>query len=147
MTESVEALQELLTEISEIVEDADYSDVLQNFLPDLAKQHAEMFASKSDSDQSDWTPLKPSTIREKVQNRILINTGTLQNSLVHVGGPGNIHEVGPREMLFGTNVEYAGYLEDGTSRMPARPPVGISIETIDKLCNKVADATIEMLRG
>lgn len=123
----------------------DYSQTLQDFMPVLAEQEAGMFAGEYDSSLTDWTPLKPSTVARKGHDRILVDTGALRESLVHVGGPGNINEVAPRGMLFGTEVEYAGFLQDGTSRMPSRPPVGISDETLDKLCERIADATVEKL--
>ena len=43
-----------------------------------------------------------------------VDTGRLQNSITH--------EVeGHKKVVIGTNVEYAGYVENGTSKMRARP--------------------------
>lgn len=147
MTQTVDNIGELFADLNQAVQDADYSETLEAFMPRMAEQEAGMFAGEFDSNLEPWAPLKPSTIKRKGHDRILVESGDLRKSLVSVGGPGNISEVAPKGMLFGTDVEYASFLQEGTSRMPARPPVGISVETLDKLCDAVADATIEMLRG
>lgn len=68
-----------------------------------------------------WAPLAGSTISRKGHDRILYETGALMESLT--GGEGESFEVNGSELLFGTDIEYAGYLKAGTSRMPARDPI------------------------
>lgn len=122
-----------------------YEPVLQESLQDIAEYEAGMFAGEYDSSLTSWAPLAASTIKRKKHDRILIDTGALRESLVHVGGSGNIAAAAERGLVFGTDVEYAHFLQDGTSRMPARPPVGISDETLDKICDRIADDTVRQL--
>jgi phage gpG-like protein len=142
----IDEFETMFHDLETAVSDADYTTTLEECQQDLAEQHAGMFAGEFDSNLNDWATLKPSTIKSKGHDRILVESGALMASLTSVGGPGNIHEVMPRGMLFGTEVEYAHFHQTGTKKMPARPPVGMSEETLDKLCDKIADATVEKLR-
>lgn len=76
-----------------------------------------------------WPPLADSTIRRRrrggQKSEILRDTGRLLNSLSPgVSGPSGstdqVFEVRPGEVVVGTNVEYAKYHHDGTSRLPQR---------------------------
>ena len=136
----------MLAGIGDQVAAMDYSDTLDEFMPVIAEQHASMFGSEQDSNGSKWAELRPSTIARKGHDRILFETGALRDSLVSVGGPNNIAEAFPRGLVFGTSDEKALFHQDGTSRMPARPPVGLSEETLGKLVDRVADATVEKLK-
>ena len=49
-----------------------------------------------------------------------VDTGRLRNSIGQAGGDG-IFEVKKMSAEIGTNVKYAVYVHEGTSRMPARP--------------------------
>lgn len=140
-------LQTAIDDMRQTVATMDYSPVLTDFNTVLAEQHAGMFAGQHDSTGTQWEPLKPFTIAKKGHSQILFESGDLRESLIHVGGPGNIAEVTPKTALFGTSIAYAMFHQEGTSRMPARPPVGISEESIDQLTNMVADATVERMRG
>jgi phage gpG-like protein len=139
------ALDSLFADMETRVQDADYTPVLDPFQQTLAEQHAGQFAGEFDSNLDSWAPLKPSTIKRKGHDRILYETGALRASLVTVGGPGNIHEVTPSTLLFGTSDQKALYHQEGTRKMPARPPVGVSEENIDKLVDQIADSTVEIL--
>lgn len=145
--DSPEDIKTLFADLGQRVKVADYTEELEGFLPRIAEFEAGMFAGQFDSNLEDWSPLRPATIRRKGDDRILIDAGALRDSLIHVGGPGNIAESAPRGLLFGTNIEYAGFLQEGTSKMPARPPVGMSEEMLDKLCEVVADATVEKMKS
>lgn len=136
----------ILLDVEQRVVNADYQPELADAAVQIADYEAGMFAGEFDSNGESWAPLKPSTIKRKGHDRILIESGALRESLVHVGGPGNITEVMPRGMLFGADVEYAIFHQQGTSRMPSRPPVGMSEETLDKLVNSVADGTVERMK-
>lgn len=147
VVDDIGELNSLFESIETAVQNADYTEVMEQGEQSLAEQHAGMFAGEYDSNLVDWKPLKESTIRRKKHDRILVETGALRESLVAVGGPSNVHETTRSGLVYGTGIDYAGYLQEGTSRMPARPPVGISDETLDKIVNQVADATVELLRG
>ena len=148
MTTTVDAAAEfgpIIEDLQKQVAEMDYEDTLKESQQDIAAYEAGMFAGEFDSNLVDWAPLAASTIKRKKHSRILMDTGALRESLVHVGGPGNIAETNSRGMLFGTEIEYAHFLQDGTSKMPARPHVGMSEETLDKLCDRIADATVAQL--
>lgn len=136
----------IITDLQDRLKDADYSDPLGESQQDIAEFEAGMFAGGFDSNLVDWPPLKPSTIKRKGNDRILVETGALMASLVSVGGPGNINAVESRGMLFGTDVEYAIFHQDGTSRMPARPPVGMAEDTLKKLTDGIADSAVDQLK-
>ena len=147
MSTEVDSLVELFSDMSETYRDIDYRPLLEDFMPVIAAQESSMFANETDSNGSSWAPLKPSVVKRKGNDRILVDTGALISSLVNIGDAGNIHDVFDHGLTFGTDIEYASLLQDGTKRMPARPPVGISEETIDGLCEQVADYVVEQLRG
>lgn len=68
----------------------------------------------------DDTPWIPSQRAIKQNGQTLRDTGRLMNSMTHVVHPDGVE--------YGTDTPYAGYLHDGTSRMPARPIVGFSAD-------------------
>lgn len=72
-----------------------------------------------------WKALKPSTIkrRRKGSSVPLQDTGRLRNSLMPGRG---ITKISPRQAILSTNVEYAGFHEFGTSRIPKRSFMWIS---------------------
>jgi len=135
----------ILLDIEERAQNADYESTLQPFLETLEKTHAEQFRGQQDSSGSAWAPLAPSTIAAKGHNRILYETGALEESLTSGGGDA-IREVFDRGLVFGTSTEYAIFHQEGTSRMPARPPVGMQEATLDTMTNAVADAAVDQLR-
>jgi phage virion morphogenesis protein len=70
-----------------------------------------------------WKPLKPSTILERIRlgfgpRPILYRTGHLFRSI-------QLHADGPKSRAISTDVEYASFLQNGSSNMPARPFLGI----------------------
>lgn len=71
--------------------------------------------------QGAWPPLADSTIAEKERggwpSDPLIRTGDLKASLTD---PGRAADSGPRHLIYGTDVEYALFHQEGTSRMPQR---------------------------
>lgn len=142
------AIDSMFADMEARVHDADYTSVLEPYQQILAEQHAGMFAGEFDSNLVDWSILKPSTIKRKGHDRILVEKGDLMRSLTSVGGPGNIHEVTPSSLVFGTSDPKALFHQEGTSKMVARPPVGMSQDTEDKLVDSVADGTVEIvMRG
>ena len=81
-----------------------------------------------------WVPLKPSTIADRIRRGycagpILQRDGTLFESLATKGSPGNINEVRADGASFGTQIPYARFHQDGTSRMPKRQIVGLGWDT------------------
>ena len=135
----------MFTGIQSQIAEMSYEPILRETLQEIAEYEAGMFAGEFGSNLSAWAPLAESTIRRKGHDRILFETGALRESLVNVGGEGNIADANERGLVFGTEVPYAGFLQEGTRRMPARPPVGMSEETLNRLCDRIAEETIRQL--
>jgi phage gpG-like protein len=83
----------------------------------------EQFATQGQAESGGWAPLAESTLRYKTGPSILDETGELRASLTERGDPHQIFDVGDEFLLFGTDVEYAGYHQTGTTRMPRRRPL------------------------
>ncbi len=132
---------------SDQVREMDYSQTLEEFQHEIAAGEAEMFTNEHDSNDIPWAPLKLSTIRRKGHDIILFETGALENSLVTVGADGNVSAVAPRGSIFGTDIEYAGFHQESPdeTRMPSRPPVGISEKRVDLLAERIADVTVRQM--
>jgi hypothetical protein len=79
-----------------------------------------------------WKPLAESTVAERTRlgyggaHPILWRTGDLGHALAERGAAGNVFEVGPDRLTVGASIFYALFHQDGTTRMPARPIVGLS---------------------
>ena len=81
----------------------------------------ELETGKHDPDGNAWEPWAASTARARARKGnadrgLLYDTGTLLHSIRT--------QVGIADVVIGTEVPYAKYLQDGTSRMPARPFMG-----------------------
>lgn len=96
---------------------------------------------KADPDDKPWKPWAPSTAkaRERKGNAalgLLFDTGTLLRSInAEVKNHG---QKGGITVYVGCNTKYAGWLNDGTEKMPARPFLGVSKrakESIDEAIN------------
>ena len=96
---------------------------------------------KADPDDKPWKPWAPSTAkaRERKGNAalgLLFDTGTLLRSInAEVKNHG---QKGGITVYVGSNTKYAGWLNDGTEKMPARPFLGVSKrakESIDEAIN------------
>lgn len=138
-------IRSIIFDIQQSLSNADYSEDLTPMLNVVADQEKEMFSGQHDSNGNPWAPLKPSTIKRKGHSRILFDKGELESSLITVGGPNNIASTDRTSLIYGTSDKKAGFHMDGTDRMPARPPVGLSDETIDKITNTVADAALRKI--
>ena len=68
-----------------------------------------------------WPALAPSTVARKGHSRILIDTRRLIRSVTLESSADKVIEITDNSLVFGTNVPYARYHEEGTSRLPKRP--------------------------
>lgn len=77
-----------------------------------------------------WPPRKDSKAHP-----LLILTGKLMNSAVGPGGD-HVEIITPTSLEFGTDLYYADYHQFGTSRISARPFMGVSGEIVQE-CGKI----------
>lgn len=83
-----------------------------------------LVALKSDPDDKPWQPWAKSTEKARQKDGtaalgLLFKTGALTQSITYQLTSNNRLQVG-------TNNRYAGFLNDGTNNMPARPFMGLS---------------------
>lgn len=143
---SIAEFGSILMDVEQKFNDLSYVEPLIEFQKIIAAGEQDAFNGQREPGGSPWAPLKPSTVARKGHSRILYETGSLMASLTQIDGPGNINAVSDRGSIFGTDVEYAIYHQNGTPKMPARPPVGTNDEDVDKLCELIADYIVESLK-
>ncbi len=104
------------------------SPALAAVADDLRGMIAEQFATEGAAGGTPWTPLAASTLRKSrhVRSGILNLTGALRRSLTDPAAPGHVEEIGGGQLLFGTDLAFAGFHQTGTRRMPARPILVLS---------------------
>ncbi len=144
--DSTAGLQSVFDDIQKDFEDSDFTQPLTESLVDLQQQEQRMFEQERASNGEAWTPLKPATIKAKGHDVILHETGALGTSLFDQTQD-SIREVQSHGLVFGTDDHKAPFHQEGTANMPARPPVGIAEETLDKIVSRVADSQAEQLKG
>lgn len=128
--------------------DGPWADVLDSLVPILQDAERSVFLNEISPDGLTWPPLSPVTIDRKGFSKKLVETGRLFESLTTPNGTADtIWETSedPAFLTFGTSVPYGIFHQTGTRRMPARPFMGASEQTLDRLAARVADATIQQL--
>lgn len=78
------------------------NDFIENILPQKISQGLELAGQYVEN-----------TAKENITEMGAVDTGALKNSITHV--------VNDNTVEIGTNVEYAPYVHDGTSKMEGRP--------------------------
>lgn len=110
--------------------------------------HAKLcFQASRAPDGTAWKPLKRprSGKRHKGSNpKPLLDTGLLRAS-VSARGAGHIERIEGNALIFGSNLFYAGWMNDGTKRIPARPFLGFSLELLDTIDDILADYLSEQV--
>lgn len=85
------------------------------------------YAAAGGTTGSMWAPL--SDDYRKWKNRhypsapLLVLRGPMKASLIAPDAPGSVWRPSPRSLEVGSSVPYAIYHQNGTGRMPARPPI------------------------
>lgn len=95
-----------------------------------------------------WAPLAESTLRKRRGSsaQILVDTGTLIDSLTVPGAPHQIVErVGAWEVEVGTDLFYAALHQSGTRNMPARELV--TDEMVEQEADDVAESIADFVLG
>jgi len=146
LLDDVAELGGIFLDLSQRFDKLEYTEQLQEFNKDVAAGEQAAFAGERSPGGESWPELSPVTIARKGHDRILYETGRLEASLVSVGGPGNIHEIGERGSLFGTDAEYSLYHQLGGGRLPRREHVGTDSATVDDLADAIAEHVVESLK-
>lgn len=125
-------------------QNADFSDQLEaEVVPFLAHVHEDYFNQESGPD-GPWAPLHPRTVKRKGFDTILIENNNMRSSLLFPGGD-HIEDVGDSFLTWGTADEKAYFHQMGTTRMPARPFVGLLETHVDTITNMIADEAVRLL--
>jgi phage gpG-like protein len=85
----------------------------------------QQFESEGRRSSGGWQPLAQSTIDRKGDSSILFDSGALMASFSERGGD-NTFWATDDFLLFGSKLEYAGFHQRGTSRMPQRRPLELA---------------------
>ena len=138
------------------IEDGSYESRMDELVPIIQACEAQAFHGQHTPGGEEWAPLAESTIARKgarsgiigPHSTILVDTGRLFESLTLEDGTSDtIWITGDRFLTFGTSVPYAIFHETGTSRMPARPAVGVNAETVDQIGDMVAGFVADKIAG
>ena len=127
----------------------DLQPLWDDFKPIMREIEEQQFATEG---HGEWPPLADSTLRQKAALGYppdpLIRTRTLYDSLTD---PSRAAQTTPRSMVWGTDVPYAHYHQDGGSiagRPPRRPVLDLTVEdrrrferTMLSWINKLASRT------
>lgn len=108
----------------------------------LASEAKECFRTESDPWRKKWAPLKrPYRYRggKRTKARILQDTGALRSSVTSAFAAGNVRQRTSTSLTWGTQLPYAGYHQDGTAKIPARPFLGLNDKTMDRIDQVLGD--------
>lgn len=105
----------------------DLSEAFREIAKDFREGERRQFDTSGGYGAGGWRSLSPATVAKKGHARILVDTGTLRDSLTGET-PYSIEIVRPLELTVGTKVDYARYHQTGTNRMPARPIIALPEE-------------------
>lgn len=120
--------------------DLDLTALLAGDVLDVVNEGiAANFKAASNPDGQAWAPRK-----DKLSHPLLIKSGEL---LSEAGGKAGYTIVEPNLLVKGTELEYAGFQNSGTSKMPAREFMGLSEEYLQKVEGVVADGVLEAVFG
>lgn len=92
-------------------------------------------------DGTPWKPLKRKRSGKRHKGSIpkpLLDTGLLRASAV-ANGRGHVEEITANSLEVGSNLEYAGWQNDGTRTIPAREFIGFSNSLIADIEEVLAD--------
>ncbi|MCA1589176.1 MAG: hypothetical protein LC734_02055 [Acidobacteria bacterium] len=116
------------------------------------KIEVEMFDTAGSAGKSgQWKPLTPKYHVAKMRKyrgptRLLIASGKFRKSMTQAGGDA-IVEKHPQEMTLGSKVSYAGYLQKGTAKMPARPVIDFSPDHEKRLMEPIKTKLLQLLQN
>ena len=108
---------------------ADVQPAMEQALDLVRESASEQFESAGAHGSGGWAPLAPSTVARKA--RLGLNPGILRETTflefsLAGSGSGNIAIARKDGADYGTTAPYAKFHMEGTSRMPARPPLQLT---------------------
>ncbi len=168
IVDGFEGLEQVILEMVDRAAQADFTDTLDGFVPDLERTHQDHFQNRSSPDGNAWEPthwFRPANN----DHNTLEDRGVLRGSLIR-GAQGNITEIVDNQLEFGTEVDYAGihqfgatiiigiglvtrggkggYLPAGTQIViPPRPFVGMTESRVDLFTEAAADDLVNIIRN
>ena len=107
----------------------DFSPVLISIGKVVSKYEQLNFDSQGSVFNSPWHPLSPNTIKQKERlgfTQDLVRTGKLRDSLQDL-------MFTPTSVSIPNKIDYANYINLGTSKMPARILVGVSRDEVEEI--------------
>lgn len=137
-------LQRVFDGVGQALDNASYRVPLTLVAKEYERFEGTLFEGEKAPDGTPWAPLAASTVKRKGHDVILSDTGKLGTSLLGESGD-SIRDVGDRHLTFGTDVEYSGFLQEGTGKMPGREHVGLSEEMVDLTAEYIADGAVVAL--
>lgn len=148
MPETLDAdgLETFLDGIAGITDDPQVEGALQQWATESKDELGQWMDQEQAPDGAPHAPLAASTVAKKGFSRILYEYGDLRESVAG-SGSGHIEEVSGNSVVLGTDHQkngapVASYLQNGTSRMPARPFVGATENMGDRAAELVGDAIL-----
>lgn len=131
--------------------DGPWADVLDSLVPIIQGGERTIFLNETTPEGIPWEALSDITVSRKGFSKKLVETGRLYESVTTANGTADtIWETSedPAYLVFGTSVPYGRFHMTGTKRMPARPFMGISSQTFDRVAEAVAEAaTAKLVTG
>lgn len=119
---------------------------IEDFRPlwhDLARLMGEVELDRWASDGfGSWQPLAPSTVAKKGNADILIDTYALLESLADPGQA--VKEESAHQMVYGTDVSYAHWHQDGGYK-PGRPPRRVILDVPPQYEPRIEELAIEFV--
>lgn len=107
----------------------DMEPALQGIMDKLLARERRMFETRGASSGRYWAPLKGATVKTKIREGSahpfdpLRDSDSLMESLSRRGAPLQILDVSEEGLTLGTTHKAAQFHQEGTSKMPARPPL------------------------
>jgi phage gpG-like protein len=112
-------------------------------IPRLREGEAQIFNSRGSAIGHPWP--KAAEPDRKLNPQLLVATGALRRSLESKTSE-SVQHATATELRFSTLVPYAPFHQHGTSRMPARPMIGMTDEVRRAMAHAVQEASQAALR-
>ncbi len=129
----------------------DFTQPLRSVKIALVASTKENFSGGHTPDGTVWAPLQRARTRNRRKGDRglpLRDTGLLMASTA-AQGRGHVEEITRQELLFGSNLEYAGFHQFGTRHIPARQFLGFNeklLRTVDAILGEFVEKKLAASR-